>query len=232
MQRLPVALTTFVLGCGSSGQVNGSTTRPTDASVDGADGQPEGAPSGEAAPDEGAGSALDASEPDAPSDAVPSDDAGPSMDGGSPDLDGTMDGASWAHVRPFCGAPADSSAFLCSGVGMLVLSNPAVRNAEAGALVAGESGTIHVVVTNPTTQFVSYPCIGFATDDPRVTFGTPNPAFQFYGIGAGMSKTLQNSVQFAATIPSGTVVHLAAWVDSLHAACTNGMELRWDLTVP
>jgi hypothetical protein len=154
----------------------------------------------------------------------------PDVEDGSPGPgDGATDGSTGA--RPVCGGSITPEA-TCTGVDQLTLSDPQVKNLEGGPISAGQAGTIEILITNGSAQAVAYPCIGFATDDTRVSFTGTNPVFTgSFSITPSVSLSAKIDAQWKASIPSGTVVHLTAWVDVLHGGCTQGAELHWDVTV-
>ncbi len=89
---------------------------------------------------------------------------------------------------------------------------------------------------------IAYPCVGFAADNPGVSFvvgdggtagGLTNPEFLgLYALTARSSGTASLQVHFAASIPHGTVIRFAAWADSMNSACPNGAEIEWAVTLP
>jgi hypothetical protein len=90
---------------------------------------------------------------------------------------------------------------------------------------------VQVVLTDTTSQAYNYPCVGFAADDPRVSFQTTNPNNSTYLINPGASTTTGSLVTFSPSIAAGTVVRFAAWVDLMNVGCTNGAEFQWDVVV-
>jgi hypothetical protein len=145
--------------------------------------------------------------------------------------DASADGDLWSPVRPACGAPSShTDGGVCSGSDQLTLSAPQLV-VDAGGLPAGWSGEVVVVLTDSTARSYDYPCVGFAADDPRVSFQTTNPTNSVYVIRPGEHATFSSLVKFSSAIPAGTVVRFAAWVDLLNVGCTNGAELQWDATV-
>jgi hypothetical protein len=165
------------------------------------------------------------------------------LENGSPATDGRSggdgtavgngsEGVSSPALRPVCGGSiTPGQAQACRGIDKLTLSNPQVRDVEGGPVARGRSGTIEVLLANPTSQGFGYPCVGFAADNAGVSFGSDNPSWFLYAIVAGASATFGTSVNFSSSIPPGTVVHFTAWIDVLHAGCTNGTQLQWDVTV-
>jgi hypothetical protein len=118
----------------------------------------------------------------------------------------------------------------CPGFEQLVLSDPSLRDLEGGPVTPGANGTLHLLLTNPSSMALSYPCVGFAADNPGVSFG-PNPAFSQYAILPGASIGFSIGVTLSANIAPGTVVRFAAWADEASSNCTNGAILEWDVTV-
>jgi hypothetical protein len=162
-----------------------------------------------------------------------------SQDGGPADVvavaiggDGDNDaGVAWNPSRYVCGIPP--STMQCSGLDGVTFGSPLLVGADGGALPPGWSATLKVVFTNTTSQSFDYPCVGFAADDSRVTFSASpaNPSQSAYVIQPGASVTFSTLVNFASTLPAGTVVRFAAWADQLNYGCTNGAEFQWTMAV-
>jgi hypothetical protein len=121
----------------------------------------------------------------------------------------------------------------CSGLNGVTLASPQLLSGDAGAVPSGWSATIQVVLTDTASQSFDYPCVGFAADDPRVTFSasSSNPSNAAYVIHPGESVTFSSLVRFAPGIPAGTSVRFAAWADQLNVGCTNGAEFQWIMSV-
>ena len=132
--------------------------------------------------------------------------------------------------RPVCGGgpPYSGASHNCADAGKLTLSNPTSRPARGGKVRPGDTVLLAVRLTNSAERGFAYPCVGFAADAPGVAFSGPNPVFTGgYAIKPGETSTFEIDAQLSASIPPGTVVHVTAWVDSLHAGCTNGATLGW-----
>lgn len=164
------------------------------------------------------------------------DSPGADVDAGAPS-DAAID---WTFLRPSCGG-YDSGAG-CSADEAATLSSPRVVGGEGGALSPGRDATVSVILTASDAGTIPYPCIGFAADNPGVSFvvgdagvagGLTNPEFLgSYVLPAGGSAIASLDVRFAASIPHGTVIRFAAWADSLNSACPNGAKIEWDVTLP
>ena len=158
------------------------------------------------------------------------------VDAGAPS-DAAID---WTFLRPSCGGH-DSGAS-CSADEAATLSSPMVVGGDGGALLPGRDATVSVILTASDAGTIQYPCVGFAADNPGVSFvvsdagvagGLTNPEFLgSYVLPAGGSAMASLDVRFAASIPHGTVIRFAAWADSLNSACPNGAEIEWDVTLP
>jgi hypothetical protein len=134
--------------------------------------------------------------------------------------------------RPVCGggSPYSGASHSCADAGKLTLSDPTSRNARGGKVGPGDTVVLAVRLTNSTGRGFAYPCVGFAADTPGVAFSGPNPVFPGgYAIGPGETSTFEINAQLSPSIAPGTVVRVTAWVDSLHAGCTNGATLAWTI---
>jgi hypothetical protein len=135
--------------------------------------------------------------------------------------------------RPFCGGtvtPGQSD--WCTGVDMVTFSNPRVADPGGRAVSAGHTAVVQVTLENTSMRGIDYPCVGFAADNPGVTFVGDDPVGpDLYALAPGLSLSKQIDVQLAASIPSGTVVQFTAWADVLHSGCTNGAQIQWNVTV-
>jgi hypothetical protein len=177
---------------------------------------------GDSAGSDAAGSIIEAGGADSP---------GADVDAGAP----SDAGAGWIFARPLCGGGDAGGG--CTGADAAAFSNPKVADVDGGALAPGGAGTVSVVLSAPTMS-LSYPCVGFAAENPGVSFGPGDggpmdPTFVgIYSLLMGMSTTVSMQVHFAASIPHGTVIRFAAWADSLNSACGDGTKVEWDVTLP
>jgi hypothetical protein len=180
----------------------------------------------------------DAASLDAPSSAgdvatASSDAPTTGNDAANVDLDAgaAIDAPSWTFVRLACGGYDSGAA--CEATAVATLSSPQVTGPEGGPPAPGMDGTISVVLSAPS-EGISYPCVGFAADNPGVSFspGTDPEFIGIYALGQGQSATVPIATHFASSIAHGTLLHFAAWVDSLNSACSDGAQLEWDVTMP
>ena len=138
-----------------------------------------------------------------------------------------------APLRPICGGTQSAGAApSCAHANELTLTNPTSRNPNGGALRAGDGVTLGVALTNASGQSFPYPCVGFAADGPGLVFSGQNPVFTGgYAMRPGETTTVEINGQLSASIAAGTVVHVTAWVDSLHAGCTSGATISWAINL-
>lgn len=127
----------------------------------------------------------------------------------------------------------------CPGSGQVTLANPQIVDQDGGApqvIAPGTTAMATVLVTNAGAMGLAYPCLALATDNQAVTVGVGGPTL--YSLNSGISETYAVDVTFAASIPPGTVVRVAAWAawwggtagDGAVSSCVSA-PLVWDVTV-
>jgi hypothetical protein len=119
----------------------------------------------------------------------------------------------------------------CVGTNQLDLSNPSVSGPDGGSPSANQAGAISVVLTNNGAKAYAYPCVGFAANNPAITFAKV-PAVSVYSLAPGASATFSTRLQFAPSVSTGTVVHFTASVGVPDATCMIvTKQLGWDVTL-
>jgi hypothetical protein len=162
--------------------------------------------------------------------------AGSGGGGGDGSVGEAGDGDAGGFVGPICGGFVDpSTAQYCDGIGFLTLSQPSFEvsgAADAGGGVSpGSRVAVNLILTNGDTVSHSYPCVGIVSDNPAALVRDPNPGWSLFGIEAGASVTvLGGTVDVAASIAPGTVVHFTAWVSVKNAECM-GNTFSFQVTV-
>lgn len=136
--------------------------------------------------------------------------------------------------RPVCGDTVDPAieAQSCGNIGEITIAS--IQVVDAGpprGASPGQTALIEVRLSNTGKQAFQNPCVGLATDNPMVSVLPPNPYWGLFAVLPGTSETTTLVLSFDAAIQVGATVLVTAWVDALHAGCTNGATSTTAITV-